>query len=61
MWYGFFEILNVMCDYLVRIGSETDPTFKEFTDTIIDSIKSHKDGSDSAPSFFNVPMKFASK
>ena len=61
IWYGFFEILNVMCSHLVKIGSDEDPTLKEFTGVIMDSIKSFKDDSDLAPCFFKVPMKFATK
>jgi len=61
IWYGMFEILIAMSSHLVKIGADTNPSFREFTEQVIDTIKAFKDNSDPAPSFVKVPMKFTTK
>ena len=58
LWFGFFEILSVMCETLVSIGTELDSDFPEFTKTLMSQIEKYGE-TKTAESFFAVPIKFA--
>ncbi len=53
LWFGFTDILPVLCENLLLVGEEIEPSFILFVSDLIAALKQHN-----GQSLFNVAVKF---
>jgi hypothetical protein len=43
LWFGYSEILTVLCDNLLTVGEEIDPSFAPFVRDLLEAVRANKE------------------